>query len=258
MKVSIITVCFNSEATIRDTIESVLAQKYSDIEYIVVDGQSTDKTMNILREYQGRIAKIISEPDKGIYDAMNKGVALAKGDVIGILNSDDFYRTDHSISEVVAEFQKSPTTDMVLGSVDFVNEHDLSHAVRYYKSTGFKPWKLRFGLMAPHPAAFIRHEAYKQVGTYKLNYKISADFDFFVRALLVYKLSFITVDKVWVRMRVGGVSTSGLQSYKVSTQEMLRSFKENERYTNFLFLLLRLPLKSLQLIKREKKRKIFR
>ncbi|MFV9474468.1 glycosyltransferase family 2 protein [Advenella sp. RU8] len=254
MKISIITVCFNSEATIRDTIESVLAQKYSDIEYIIVDGKSTDKTMDIVREYQGRIAKIISEPDKGIYDAMNKGIEKATGDVIGILNSDDFYRTENSISEVVVEFQKSATTDMVLGGVDFVHEDELNHAVRYYKAIGFKPWKLRFGLMAPHPAAFIRREAYKKVGTYKLNYKISADFDFFVRALLVHELSFITVDKVWVRMRVGGVSTSGLQSYKVSTQEMLRSFKENERYTNFLFLLLRLPLKSLQLIKREKKK----
>ena len=185
---------------------------------------------------------------------MNKGIEKATGDVIGILNSDDFYRTENSISEVVVEFQKSATTDMVLGGVDFVHEDELSHAVRYYKAIGFKPWKLRFGLMAPHPAAFIRREAYKQVGTYKLNYKISADFDFFVRALLVHKLTFITVDKFWVRMRVGGVSTSGLQSYKVSTQEMLRSFKENERYTNFLFLLLRLTLKSLQLIKREKKK----
>ncbi len=253
MKVSIITVCFNSEATIRDAIESVLAQKYLDIEYIIVDGQSTDKTLEIVREYQGRLAKIISEPDKGIYDAMNKGIAIATGDVIGILNSDDFYRTDNSISEVVAAFLKSPTTDMVLGGVDFVNEDELSQAVRYYKSTGFKPWKLRFGLMAPHPSAFIRREAYNQVGTYKLNYKISADFDFFVRALLVYKLSFITEDKVWVRMRIGGISTSGLKSYKVSTQEMLRSFKENELYTNIFFLLLRLPLKLLQLIKREKK-----
>ena len=162
--------------------------------------------MDIIREYQDRIAKIISEPDKGIYDAMNKGVALATGDVIGILNSDDFYRTDSSISEVVTEFLKSPTTDMVLGGVDFVYEDELSQAIRYYKSTGFKPWKLRFGLMAPHPSAFVRREAYKQVGTYKLNYKISADFDFFVRALLVHKLTFITVDKFWVRMRVGGVT----------------------------------------------------
>lgn len=249
MKVSIITVCFNSQTTIRDTIESVLTQTYPDIEYIIVDGQSTDKTLDIIHEYQDRIAKIISEPDKGIYDAMNKGVASATGEVIGILNSDDFYRNDKSVAEVVAAFQNSPSVDMVLGGVDFAQEENLNHIVRYYKSTGFKPWKLRFGLMAPHPGAFIRRKAYDQVGAYKINYKISADFDFFVRSLLVHKLRFKIEDKIWVRMRIGGVSTSGLQSYKISTQEMYRSFKENKLYTNFLFLLVRLPLKILQLAK---------
>lgn len=251
MKISIITVCLNSETTIRDTIESVLAQTYPEIEYIIVDGQSKDNTMAIIHEYQDRIAKVITEPDRGIYDAMNKGIALATGNVIGILNSDDFYRDNEVIAQVVAAFQKAPEVDMVLGGVDFVNGEDPNNVVRCYKSTGFKPWKLRFGLTPPHPGAFVRSDAYKQVGTYKQNYKISADYDFFVRSLMVQKLNYITVDKVWVRMRVGGLSTLGFQSYKVSTHEMLRSFKENKCYTNWVFILLRLPLKSLQLIRRE-------
>lgn len=248
MKVSIITVCLNSEMTIRDTIESVLGQTYPDIEYIIVDGNSKDNTMAIIHEYRDRIVKVLTEPDKGLYDAMNKGIAMATGDVVAILNADDFYRDTEVIAQVVDVFQSSVGIDMVFGGVDFVHKDDLGRVVRCYKSTGFKPWKLRFGLTPPHPGAFVRCEAYKQIGEYKLNYQIGADFDFFVRSLLVQKLNFITIDKVWVRMRIGGVSTSGLKSYKVSTQEMLRSFKENERYTNYFFLLLRLPLKSLQLI----------
>lgn len=251
MKVSIITVCLNSETTIRDTIVSVLAQTYPDIEYIIVDGQSKDNTVAIIHEYQDQIAKVITEPDEGIYDAMNKGIVQATGDVIAILNSDDFYLDNEVIAQAVAAFQKVPTVDMVLGGVEFVNREDADKVVRCYKSTGFKPWKLRFGLSPPHPGAFIRREAYNQVGSYKLKYKIGADFDFFVRSLLVHKLNYITTDKIWVRMNVGGVSTLGFQSYKVSTYEMLRSFKQNKRYTNCFFILLRLPLKTLQLIRRE-------
>lgn len=248
MKISIVTICFNSEATIRDTIESVLAQSYSDIEYIIIDGQSTDTTLSIIKEYKERIAILISEPDKGIYDAMNKGISLATGDIIGILNSDDFYRTNKVITEVVVAYNKSPNTDILLGGVDFVRSEDISRVVRSYKAVGFKPWKLRFGFMPPHPSSFIRREVYEKIGIYKLNYKIGADFDFFVRSFLVHKLSFIIVDRTWVRMRVGGISTSGLQSYKISTQEILRSFKENQRYSNVFFVLIRLPLKIFQLI----------
>lgn len=250
MKVSIITVCFNSESTIRDTIKSVLVQTYADIEYIIIDGKSTDRTLDIIQEYQEKIAKVVSEADKGIYDAMNKGIALATGDVIGILNSDDFYKTSEVITEVVDAYLKSPNAKMVLGGIDFVNQDNLTKPIRCYKATNFKPWKVRFGLTPPHPGSFIRREVYETVGLYKLNYKIAADFDFFVRTLVARKLTFITVNSIWVRMRIGGVSTSGLQSYKITTQEMLRSFKENGLYTNLLFILLRLPIKALQILGR--------
>ncbi len=248
MKVSIITVCLNSGDTIRDTIESVLGQTWREVEHIIIDGQSTDNTLKIVDEYQDRIARIVTGPDKGLYDAMNKGLSIATGDVIGILNADDFYLTNTVIAEVVASFQKLPDTDMVLGGVDFVHSGNLNRVVRKYKSIGFKPWKLRFGFMAPHPGAFVRRKAYEKVGPYKIDYQISADFDFMLRAFLVHKLKFITIDKIWVRMRLGGVSTSGVRSYKIITQEMYRSFKENSLYSNMFFLLLRFPVKLLQLV----------
>ena len=247
MKISIITVCFNSQDTIRDTIESVFAQSYPDVEYIIVDGASSDNTLSIIQEYQGRISKVVSEPDQGIYDAMNKGVALASGDVVGVLNSDDFFPHNEVISEVAEVYKMNPKTDMVLAGVEFVRSGDLHKVVRRYLSTGFRPWKLRFGIMPPHPGAYIRREVYENVGQYKLGYKIGADFDFFVRALLATKHNYVTERRCWVRMRVGGVSTSGFSSFKTITQEIVNSFHENKIYTNALFVSSRVFYKILQL-----------
>ncbi|MFY0678035.1 MAG: glycosyltransferase [Neptuniibacter sp.] len=249
MKITIITVCFNSEKTIRDTIESVVAQKYFDIEYIVVDGGSTDRTLAIVGEYSDCVSKVISEPDEGIYDAMNKGVSVSKGDIIGILNSDDFYPHSQVITEVVETFVSNSGVDIVLGGVDFVDGKQTEIVKRTYKSLFFKAWQMRFGMMPPHPGAFVKREVYEEVGLYKLGYTIAADFDFFVRALLVKKMSFYCSNSFWVRMRVGGVSTSGFNSYVISTKEMLRSFRENGLYTNSFFILTRLPIKFFRKIK---------
>jgi len=183
LKLSIITVCYNSAATIRDTIESVLSQDYADIEYIVVDGGSKDGTQAIVESYGRRISTFVSEPDKGIYDAMNKGVMLATGDVVGILNSDDFYEGPRVISSVVEAFQSRPDSDVVFGDVVFVNAPDLQKITRFYRGNRFAPWKLRFGWMPPHPASFIRRTAYQRVGSYSLKYKISADYEFFCPTL---------------------------------------------------------------------------
>ncbi|HDY85781.1 hypothetical protein LCGC14_0901480 [marine sediment metagenome] len=248
MKVSIITVCFNSALFISTAIESVLAQSYTDIEYIVIDGDSKDGTLDVINKYADRIAHIVSEPDKGIYDAMNKGLALATGDVIGILNSDDFYPHSDVVSEVVKELSLRSNIDIVLGSVDFVMPKDLEKPIRLYSSADFISWKLRFGLSPPHPGAFIKKSAYERAGMYKMGYKIAADFDMFVRMLLVMHFSYITLDKVLVRMRIGGASTSGINSYIVSTKEMARSLKENKVYSSILIVLMRLPVKSLQII----------
>jgi len=250
LKVSIITVSYNSAETIRDTIESVLEQSYKDIEYIIVDGNSKDETMAIVTSYGDKVTKVLSEPDKGIYDAMNKGVALATGDIIGILNSDDFYETNNAIEDIVDHFKANIEAEVVFGDVVFVEPSNLNKIVRYYSSKKFKAAKLRFGWMPPHPATFIKKSVYDQYGLYKLGYKISADYEMFVRLLMVAKVKFSRIDKVIVRMRSGGASTDGIKSSLTLNQEIVRACRENGVYTNLLLVLLKIPFKLIELIKR--------
>ncbi|OCW24943.1 MULTISPECIES: glycosyltransferase family 2 protein [Pseudomonas] len=252
MKLSIITVCFNSASTIRDTIESVLSQDHTDIEYIIVDGGSKDGTQAIVESYGARINRFVSEPDKGLYDAMNKGVALATGAVIGILNSDDFYESTTSLSSVVKAFEHCPESDAVFGDVVFVNPADLRNVTRFYRGNRFAPWKLRFGWMPPHPATFIRKMAYDTVGLYSLKYRISADYEFFVRLFMVHRLKYSYLDKVLVRMRSGGASTDGLRSSLKLNLEIVKACRTNGVYTNILMLVLKLPFKLYELRKRPK------
>ena len=248
MKISIITVCYNSEPYIKAAIESVLFQSHSNIEYIVIDGGSTDDTLNLVSQYADRIPHIISESDKGIYDAMNKGICLATGDVIGILNSDDFYPHSDVISNIVSTFENNLDTDMVFSNIDFVSGDDLTKAVRVFSAKKFQPWKLRFGFMPPHPGAFIKKSVYDQVGLYKLGYKIAADFDMFIRMLLIYNFSFTRINQTSVRMRLGGISTAGLGSNLIATNEMVRALEENNILSNRLLVSFRLPVKLFQLI----------
>jgi glycosyltransferase involved in cell wall biosynthesis len=245
-KISIITVCYNSEQFIGSAITSVLSQSHNDLEYIIIDGGSKDNTFSIIQSYGSRVTKFVSEPDMGIYDAMNKGLSLATGDVIGILNSDDFYPYSDVISHVVQTFEQNPDVDMVLGNVDFVKSNKLSHPVRFYSSFSFSPWKMRFGFMPAHPAAFIKRSSYEKVGPYTLGYKIGADFEWFVRALVVKRLSYVKINQTLVRMREGGVSTSGLKSYWLSSKEQVRALRNNNIYTNIFFVMVRLPIKLVQ------------
>ena len=245
MKISIVTVCFNSADTIESTLQSVACQTYSRIEHIIVDGGSSDGTLEIINSFP-HVSSCISESDSGIYDAMNKGLALATGDVVCILNSDDFYPNDNVIEEVAQIFESNSEVAIVLGSVDYVDPADLTRPVRFYSSFNFELWKLRFGICAAHPGAFIKLSAYEAVGNYKLGYKISADFEWFVRALLVHRLSYVKLNKYLVRMREGGVSTSGIKSYWVSSNELLRALRDNGIYSNIIFILCRLPVKFYQ------------
>ncbi|NWD23835.1 glycosyltransferase [Pseudomonas yamanorum] len=252
LKISIITVSYNSEKTIRDTIESVLSQKYSSVEYIVVDGSSTDNTMSIVAEYGGSIATVVSEPDKGIYDAMNKGIALATGDVIGILNSDDFYENDSALDTVAAAFRRNPESALIFGDVVFVDPEDLKHVTRVYTAGHFKAWKLRFGWMPPHPGTFIRTDVYKEVGLYSTLYTISADYEMFVRLLLLKQFKFAHINKVLVRMRSGGVSTSGFKSSLKLNMEIVQACRRNGVYTNLLMVLSKIPFKLMEFVKRSR------
>ena len=186
-KISIITVCFNSVATIEDTIRSVLAQDHSNIEYIVIDGGSTDGTVEIITQYAASIDHFVTEPDKGIYDAMNKGVSLATGDLVGVLNSDDFYAQADAVS-TIAKSLEAHDADVVFGDLVFVSPADPTRIVRAYNAGAFRPWKLRFGWMPPHPSTFIRRNLFKEFGAYSLNFSTGADYEMFVRLLLRHRV----------------------------------------------------------------------
>lgn len=250
MKISIITVCFNSEKTIRSALESVLSQDYPNIEYIVVDGASTDSTMSIVSEYKGKIATVVSEPDLGIYDAMNKGVRLATGDVIGILNSDDVFESSSVISDVLESFTLNPFSSCVFGDAVFVDPANTQKVTRFYSSRKFRRWKLRFGWMPPHTATFIKKAVFSEIGNYSSDYRIASDYEFFVRMLMVRKMSFSRINKVLVKMRTGGISTSGLKSSYLLNLEIVRACKNNSVYTNMFFVLLKVPFKMFELMKR--------
>lgn len=252
LKISIITVCFNSEKTIRDTIESVIAQDYTDIEYIIVDGGSNDSTMSIIQEYEDSINTVITELDKGIYDAMNKGIKLATGDVIGILNSDDIFENSLVISDVIKLFKSIPTVSLIFGDVVIVDPIKTENIIRFCSSENFRRWKLRFGWMPPHPATFIKKTVYEQVGNYSLDYKISADYELFVRMLMVNQLNYSRMNKILVRQRAGGVSTSGFKSSLLLNSEIVEACKINGVYTNLFLVLLKIPFKLLELVKKPK------
>lgn len=249
-KVSIITVCFNSAKTIRDTIESVLSQDYPDIEYIVIDGGSSDETLAIIKEYADRIAVIVSEKDRGIYDAMNKGLALATGDVVGMLNSDDIYINKHAVSDLIREMQEK-NTDSVYADLVIVDPFDLNKVMRYYDSSYFAPNKFRFGWMPAHPTFFVKKSLYEKVGPYSLDYQISADYEMLIRLLWVEKATYTYLPKPVVRMRYGGASTSGLDRNWLLNKEIVKACKANGIYTNMAILALKIPRKLFSLLNKK-------
>lgn len=243
MKISIITVGYNCEDTVTTTIDSVSSQKDVDLEYIFIDGSSKDSTIVLVQKRKEVFNHIVSEPDEGIYDAINKGINLSNGDIIGLLNSDDFYPCSNILNTVVSLFQLDKSLDAIMGGIVFVSNENLSLPLRKIKSVNFKPWMLRFGFMPPHPAIFIRKSAYDKVGLYKSNYKIAADFEFLLRLLLIYKLKYKMIDSHLVTMRVGGISTSNWQVKNKITQEMLEALKSNNIFSCRLFLWIRFPIK---------------
>lgn len=248
MKVSIITVAFNSAATIAHCMQSVLDQSYSNIEYIVVDGLSKDNTLNIVREFEPLFAskmRWISENDNGIYDAMNKGLHMATGDVVGILNSDDFF-TDNDVIEKVAQAFTDDKIDAVYGDVHFVRETNLSRCVRYYSSAGFRPWWLRFGIMPAHPSFYARKEVFQKAGLYKTDYKIGGDFEMMVRLFKRFDIKTKYLPMVFVTMRMGGASTKNVGSRLTLLREDTRACRENGVYTHPLLICLKYFYKVLE------------
>ncbi|MGL2472582.1 glycosyltransferase family 2 protein [Helicobacter pylori] len=251
LKVSVITACFNSEKTIEDTILSVLHQTYKNIEYIIIDGSSADSTLGIIQKYRDQIACVVSEKDKGIYDAMNKGIRRASGDIIALLNSDDFYVDEFVIEKVVHEFEKKHC-DSVYADLVFVKPDCVEKVVRYYESGEFNPKTLLYGVVPAHPTLFIKKAIHERYGLYKTDYKISADFEMIIRLFVVQKISFSYLKEALVVMRTGGVSTNGFKSLLLRNKENIRACKENGIQANVFSMLLKYPRKVMGLFKKGK------
>ncbi len=224
MKVSIITVCYNSARTLQETIESVLTQSYQNIEYIIIDGNSTDETPAILTQYQNRIAHIVSEPDKGLYDAMNKGIALSTGEVIGILNSDDVLAHSVVIADVVAAMNDN--TEAICSDVNIFKDKK-ENVVRKYRCTRWKPWMFRIGHQPPHPGFFVRKTCYEKYGSFDLQFKRAADFELLLRFIGVHKINTKFLPYTSVLMRSGGSSQQGLTAISEANIEDHRALRKH-------------------------------
>lgn len=248
MKVSIITVTYNSAQTLAMTIDSVLRQTYQDIEYIVKDGGSTDKTIDVIKEYEpmfhGRM-KWLSAKDKGIYDGMNKGIEMATGNIVGILNSDDFF-TDNHVIEKIADAFNEKKVDAIYGDVHFVKGSNLKKSIRYYSSRLFCPFWLRFGFMPAHPSFYVRRDVFSKVGLYKTDYKIGADFEMMVRMFYRHRITYHYLPYDFVTMRTGGVSTRDINSRRILLKEDVRACRENGIRTNQFLIALKYLYKFLE------------
>ena len=226
MKISVITVTLNNAEYLEDCIKSVLGQDYENIEYIIVDGGSIDGTFDIIKKYEDKIDIWISEPDKGIYDAMNKGIRMATGDVVGILNADDvFYGTDvlTSIAAVMSDFD----IDACYSDLIYVDRKNINKVVRYWRSSPFVSGLFKEAWVPPHPTFYVRRRVYDQYGVFDLKYKLAADFDLMLRFLENYRIKAVYVPKVFVKMRIGGVTNKSIWNILQQNYEILRSCKIN-------------------------------
>ncbi len=249
MKISIITVTYNSEKTIIDTIKSVYNQTYKNIEHIIIDGNSKDKTLEIINKTPNRITKIVSETDKGIYDAMNKGIDLATGDIVGILNSDDFYASTDVIGEVIKMFHQKGC-DAIYGDLEYIDEKNKDEIIRFWKSKEYKEGLFKKGWHPAHPTFFVKREIYEKYGKFNLNYKIAADYEIMLRFIEKHRISVAYLPKVIVKMRVGGVSNKGIKNILQANKESYKAWKDNQMNISLIQLLRKPFSKILQYIQK--------
>ena len=227
-RVSIITVCYNSANTIEHTIRSVLKQRKTGVklEYIVVDGASNDGTIDIIKKFEDEITIFISEPDSGVYDAMNKGIRLASGDIIGFLNSDDLYSHGKVIDRIITIFEKY-NCDSVYGDVVYVDRNNISKIIRCWKSCSYEEGLFRKGWHPPHPAFFVKREIYEKYGKFRLDFEIAADYELMLRFLEKYRITTYYIPEILVRMRIGGKSNKDLRNILRANYECYRAWKVN-------------------------------
>jgi glycosyltransferase len=226
VKVSIITAVRNGISTVADALESVQEQDYSDIEHVVMDGASTDGTAELLQARRGQNGIVVSEPDNGIYDALNKGMRLSTGVVIGVLHADDIFHSPMVIASVVSAMQRG-SVDLVYGDLHYVRRLDPTRTVRFWRSGEFRREALRFGWMPPHPTVFIRRQVLETVGEYDTSFRIAADYDFLLRVLKRRDVRCAYLPEVLVRMRVGGASNGTLRGILQKSKEDLRAIRRN-------------------------------
>ncbi|GGF60896.1 glycosyltransferase family 2 protein [Wenyingzhuangia marina] len=245
MKITIITVCYNSAKTLETTIQSVIDQTYDDIEYIVVDGGSKDQTLDIIKKHQKRISKWISEPDNGLYDAMNKGVSMSTGDVVGLINSDDLFCDNRAIEKVMNIFKKNIDIDSVYADLFYVSQNNIDNIVRRW-ITGDKR-KFRKGWHPAHPTFYVKKKIYNKYGNFNLSYKIAADFEIMLRFIEKYKISTQYLNEPLVKMRLGGETNKNLKNIFNQNIECIKAFKQNNiKVNSFLYPFIRILPKLFQ------------
>jgi glycosyltransferase involved in cell wall biosynthesis len=245
--ITIITATYNAASTVGDCLQSVAAQTHP-CEHIIIDGASTDTTLEIVRRISPT-ARILTEPDEGIYDAMNKGIRLATGDIVGILNADDFY-IDPFVLEKVTTFFRDSDAEVIFADLLYVRPDNLKKAVRYYSGANFTPEKFAWGWMPPHPTLFVRRELYDRYGLFRTDYRIAADFELTARFLFRHRVRYAYLPEVFVLMRTGGISTRNFSSNWILNKEILRACAENDISTNFFKIYLKYFTKIMQLFRR--------
>ena len=245
MKISIITITYNSAQTVEDTIKSVVAQDFPNIEYLIVDGLSKDNTLGVVNRYSPYIDKVISEKDKGLYDALNKGIKAATGDVIGMLHSDDIYANNQVISKIAQQFAADPLLDGVYADLVFVDRDDTNKVLRTWKSGDYKPDAFKKGWMPPHPTFFVKKSVYEKFGGFNLDLKLSADYELMLRLIHKNKIKIAYLPEIIVKMRMGGISnTSFFVKLKANMEDKL-AWKINDIKPG-LFTTFRKPLQKLR------------
>ena len=233
-----------------DCLDSVAAQSYGNIEHIVIDGASNDGTLSLLNSKRNNLAVVVSEPDDGIYDAMNKGINLAKGDIVGFLNSDDFYINDQVISNVEKIFTDDPSLEACYADLIYVDRKNTSKTIRYFKSREFVSGLFSRGWCPPHPTFFVRRSVYEKFGLFNLNYRIASDVDLMMRFLEIYKIKTQYIPQTWVKMRLGGTTNRNLKNIWIQNQEILSSFRKEGLHVNVIsFFIHKVISRSMQFLK---------
>lgn len=249
MKISIITVAYNAATSISATLRSVAAQIYPDVEHIVIDGGSTDGTLECIAAHGEHLAHMVSEPDRGIYDAMNKGIRLATGDIIGILNADDVYADNQVLARIAALMATEPL-DAVYGDAVFFDPDNPAVTVRRYRSRRFSPARIAWGWMPAHPTLFLQREVFDRFGLYRPDFRIAGDYEFVARIFKNGNLRYRYLPEVLVRMSIGGASTGGWRSTLLLNREVLRACRDNGIHINWPMLLSKYPLKALEFLRK--------